>query len=359
MNLSLPPKTFSLSCSHTHTIPIRLSPFFCRIFLALAGFLSLVPSFARAEGNDSLALSPRAAAIAAELNEMSEPELVLLLDSLFDADVREPQLYVLIKTQIETVKAGFPKNNFGDGFAFYPGNRFYGVWDTQHLFPYSDSLYKCDTTTQIDLSAVVSGDFFFPFSGPITSTYGWRDSAFHRGIDIDLNRGDTVRSAFGGMVRFAGRSGGFGNVVIVRHYNGLETVYAHLWRIKVKAGDLVTTGQLLGLGGSTGHSTGTHLHFEIRFRGVAIDPAYFIDLKSRQLCSEKLTLVRTKQGYGVRPDGIEFHIVCRGDNLTKISQHYGITVKQLRAMNNWEGYVRLKAGQQVRVQPAETRTASF
>lgn len=303
-----------------------------------------------AEGEDSLALNPHAAALAASLDEMSEPELVLLLDSLIDANVRGPELYALIKEHIELVKASFPKNDFGDGFAFYPGHRFYGVWDTQHLFPYSDSLYKCDTLTRIDLSPASCGEFTFPFGGPITSTYGWRDSAFHRGIDVDLNRGDTVRCAFGGMVRFAGRSGGFGNVVIVRHYNGLETVYAHLWRIKVKPGDMIVSGQMLGLGGSTGHSTGTHLHFEIRFRGVAIDPAYFIDLKTRKLTIEKAGLVRTKQGYGIRPDGQEFHTVARGENLTKISQHYGMTVKELRSLNQWEGYVRLKAGQQVRVQ---------
>jgi murein DD-endopeptidase MepM/ murein hydrolase activator NlpD len=302
-----------------------------------------------AANGDTLGLSPRAASIVASIDEMSEPELVLLMDSLLDANVQEAPLFAVIKERISSINAAIPKNQFSEGFSFYPGNRFYGVWDTGHLFPYSDSLYKCDTLTPLDLSATVSGEFTFPFNGPITSTYGWRDSAFHRGIDVDLNRGDTVRSAFGGMVRFAGKSGGYGNVVIVRHYNGLETVYAHLWRIKVKPGDLVVSGQLLGLGGSTGHSTGTHLHFETRFRGVAIDPAYFIDLKTRQLLAEKLSLVRTKQGYGVRPAGQEYHTVARGDNLTKIAQHYGITVKQLRAWNGWEGYVRLKAGQEVRV----------
>lgn len=319
---------------------------------------ALLPGLSRAEG-DTLALSPRGSAIAASLEEMSEPELVLLMDSLIDANVQEPKLFAMIKSQIDAIEASLPKNQFSDGFTFYPGNRFYGVWDTQHLFPYSDSLYKCDTLTKLDLTPGVSGEFTFPFNGPITSTFGWRDTAYHRGVDIDLNRGDTVRCAFGGMVRFSGRYGGFGNVVIVRHYNGLETVYAHLWRLKVKPGDIVVSGQLLGLGGSTGHSTGTHLHFETRFRGVAIDPAFLIDLKTHQLIAGRLALVRTKQGYAVRPEGQEFHTVIRGDNLTKIAQHYGLTVKQLRALNGWEGTVRLKAGQQVRVQPAEITTASF
>lgn len=323
----------------------------------LAGFFAFFSTSLLAGGGDSL--SPESAAIATSLDLMSEPELVLLIDSLFDANTRDPELYALIKARIEELKTGAPKNQFDDGFAFYPGNRYYGLWDTKRIFPYSDSLYKCDTLTAIDLSPAACGEFTFPFNGTLTSPYGWRDSAFHRGIDIDLNRGDTVRSAFSGMVRFAGKHGGYGNVVIVRHYNGLETVYAHLWKIKVKPGDLVLSGQLLGLGGSTGHSTGTHLHFETRFRGVAIDPAYLVDLATRGLVAEKICLVRTKQGYGVRPAGLEFHTVVRGDNMTKIAQHYGITVKQLRSYNHWEGYVRLKAGMQIRVQPAEIGTAGF
>lgn len=309
-------------------------------------------------GGDTLALCPGSFAIAASIPEMSETELVLTIDSLFDADVHDAVLFSMIKTRIAELNAQQPKNQFG-GFAFYPGDRFYGSWDTKHVFPYRDSLYKCETLTNIDFSLATSGDFTFPIIGPITSQYGWRDSAFHRGVDIDLNRGDTVRCAFSGMVRFIGKEGGYGNVVIIRHYNGLETVYAHLWKIKVNPGDIVNSGQLLGLGGSTGHSTGTHLHFETRFRGIAIDPAYFINYATHTLVADRVCLVRTKQGYGVRPVGEEFHTVVRGDNYTKISQHYGITVKELKSYNGWEGYVRLRAGMKVRVQPAEITSASF
>ncbi|GAB4136483.1 MAG: peptidoglycan DD-metalloendopeptidase family protein [Bacteroidia bacterium] len=283
---------------------------------------------------------------------MSEPELVLLMDSLIDADIHDTAYFSVINRKIMAIRNSFPKNDFGDGFAFYPANRYYGVWDSKHVFPYSDSLYKADTLVPLDLSAVISGAFKFPFNGKITSYYGWRDSAFHRGIDVDLNRGDSVRSAFGGMVRFAARFGGFGNVVIVRHYNGLETVYAHLWKIKVKPGDIVSSGQLLGLGGSTGHSTGTHLHFEMRFRGVAIDPGYIINLDERTLHHDHIALIRTRQGYGVRLQGREFHTVKKGDTTYKIAQRYGITMKELKAWNGWDkNYVRLKAGQQVRIEP--------
>ncbi|CAN5149246.1 hypothetical protein BH09BAC5_BH09BAC5_10920 [soil metagenome] len=310
-------------------------------------------------GGDTLALCPGSVSIAASLPEMSEPELILTMDSLFDADVHDPVLFAMIKSRIEELKADQPKNLFEGGFAFYPASRFYGSWDTKHIFPYSDSLYKCETNTELDLSPATCGDFTFPIIGPITSPYGWRDTAFHRGVDIDLNRGDTVRCAFSGMVRFAGKNGGYGNMVIVRHYNGLETVYAHLWKIKVKPGDIVNSGQLLGLGGSTGHSTGTHLHFETRFRGIAIDPAYFVSYTSHTLVTEHVNLVRTKQGYAVRPVGEAFHVVVRGENYSKIAQHYGISITELKAYNGWDGYVRLKVGMKIRIQPAEVTTANF
>ncbi len=331
--------------------------FIRHIFCVSTLFLTLFSSSLFA-GGDTLALNPRSAAIAASIDEMSEPELVMLMDSLFDSDVHDQQLFAMIKTRIAVLKSEQPKNDFGS-FAFYPADRFYGVWDTKHIFPYGDSLYKCETQTALDFSPATSGDFTFPIIGPITSPYGWRDTAFHRGIDIDLNRGDTVRCAFMGMVRFAGKDGGYGNMVVVRHYNGLETVYAHLWKIKVKPGDIVNSGQLLGLGGSTGNSTGTHLHFETRFRGIAIDPAYFIDYQTHLLRADHVCLVRTKQGYAVRPAGTEFHIVVRGDNYVKIAQHYGISIAELKSYNGWDGYVRLRAGMKVRVQPAEVVTASY
>jgi murein DD-endopeptidase MepM/ murein hydrolase activator NlpD len=151
------------------------------------------------------------------------------------------------------------------------------------------------------------------------------------------------------MVRFAARQGGFGNVVIVRHWSGLETLYAHLSAIKVKPGDLVASGQLLGKGGATGHATGTHLHLEVRFRGVAIDPSWLIQHQSQQLMAEHVELVRTKYGYAVRPQGCKFHTVKRGDTITRIADRYGVTVQQLKTWNNWSGRIAIRAGQQVRI----------
>src|ERR1044072_1176786 len=161
-----------------------------------------------ASAGDSLVLSPAQQRIVASIDEMSEPELVLMLESLFDADVHDSVLFIVINERIDELRETLPKNQFENGFAFYPAQRFYGSWNTRLLFPYSDSLYKADTLVNLDLSPGISGNFFYPFNGKLASDYGWRDSVFHRGIDIDLNRGDTVRAAFTGMVRFAGKQGG-------------------------------------------------------------------------------------------------------------------------------------------------------
>lgn len=102
---------------------------------------------------------------------MSEPVLVLMLDSLFDADVHGSILFVVINKQINALRNSYPKNQFNEGFAFYPSHRFYGSWNTRMLFPYLDSLYKVDTLVGLDLSPGISGAFF-PFKGPITSGFG-------------------------------------------------------------------------------------------------------------------------------------------------------------------------------------------
>ncbi|TND09632.1 MAG: M24/M37 family peptidase [Bacteroidetes bacterium] len=337
-------------------LPARVLHAACIVFLFCFSFRTYA-------GGDSLALpgfdDKRIRAIEETISEMSEPELILLIDSLFNEENIPKPLIEKIQVQAEFIRSLQPKNKFDEGFSLYPANRFYGVWDTRHIFPYSDSLYKADTTVVLDLSEMVSGAFVFPFEGPVTSKFGWRDSAMHRGIDIDLARGDTVKSAFDGMVRFAGKQGGYGNVIIVRHYNGLETVYAHLWKIKVRPGDIVLGGQTLGLGGTTGHSTGTHLHFEMRFRGVAINPMYFIDAKTNRLLAGHFELKRTRNGYAAYPYEEEYYTVVKGDRIEEIARRYGITVRRLWALNEMQGRYRLKSGERLRVRELPAQVAKF
>lgn len=129
--------------------------------------------------------------------------------------------------------------------------------------------------------------FTLTWYGRLNSVFGYRWGKQHQGLDLSLNFGDSVVSAFDGVVRYAkANSGGYGNCIVVRHKNGLETLYGHLNNINVSENQYVKSGQFIGLGGSTGHSTGPHLHFETRYNGIPIDPQLLIDLTTQQLKSE-------------------------------------------------------------------------
>ena len=116
-------------------------------------------------------------------------------------------------------------------------------------------------------------NYSMPCDGYLTSHFGPRGNITHQGVDLTLKTGDAVRSVWDGVVRYARpNSGGYGNLIIIRHYNGLETYYAHVSRFKVKENDTIVSGELIGLGGSTGHSSGPHLHFEVRFYNSCFSP---------------------------------------------------------------------------------------
>ena len=126
----------------------------------------------------------------------------------------------------------------------------------------------------------------YPFPGTITSTFGHRENPFggenvetHKGLDIRGPVGSSVKSMAKGEVEFAGLRGGFGNCIMLKHGNGFETLYGHLSRILVRVGQKIDIGQQIGLIGSTGRSTGPHLHYEIHKNGEKIDPKNFLTLK--------------------------------------------------------------------------------
>ena len=143
-----------------------------------------------------------------------------------------------------------------------------------------------------------TSEFCFPVKDSKTSSYGWRWKRGHHGVDIRLRTGEPIHAAFGGTVRVAGRMGGYGNCVVVRHPNGLETLYGHLSKINVKHGQQVTAGEVIGLGGSTGNSTGPHLHFECRFLYQSFDPEWILDFNNYTLRTRRLHL--DKSYFGIR-----------------------------------------------------------
>ena len=158
--------------------------------------------------------------------------------------------------------------------------------------------YSSDTT--IDSITIYTENYHPPtLVGHNTSGYGPRWGRLHNGIDIAYNNGDTSYAVFDGVVRYVskGYSGGYGNLAILRHFNGLETYYAHHWSLLVEEGDTITSGTPLGIIGSTGRSGGPHLHFEARFLGLPMDPAVLVD--STQIPSE-LLLEREGRQYIVK-----------------------------------------------------------
>lgn len=251
----------------------------------------------------------------------------------------------------------------------FPSHDLYASWDTTAANPYKfNESFKSDSVTIQLLSE--SEQFVVPFKGPLTSLFGWRKYRPHYGTDINLETGDTIMAAFDGMVRLAKVYYGYGNCVIIRHKNGLETVYAHLSKIKVETGQQVTAGTVIGLGGNTGHSYGSHLHFEIRYLGQALDTQDFIDYEKGCLKTNCFTLrkcdVENKydlralhtrhrsdvgmakgKNYGGK-SGSKSYKVRKGDTLSAIAKRRGTTVKALCKKNGLKPTSKLRIGQVLR-----------
>ena len=164
-------------------------------------------------------------------------------------------------------------------------------WDTSVYNPYAE------TTVEFPLQLkFTDSTFSSPVSHKkvITSRYGWRRARPHQGIDIDLVTGDSVVSILDGIVRFAKYSNGHGKTVVVRHFNGLETTYAHLSHIAVKPNDTLFKGQYIGKGGNTGNSRGSHLHLVTSYKGEPINPEYLFDFSSKNIIRAKELWVTRK-----------------------------------------------------------------
>lgn len=164
----------------------------------------------------------------------------------------------------------------------------YAYWDTLNLNPYAIDFSNITGSIHLSLAPQDCG-FVLPVAGAISSPFGYRWGRPHEGVDLTIKMGDSVYCAFDGVVRMSRWYYGYGNCVVVRHHNGMETLYGHLSNRSVKPGQMINAGQLIGLGGSTGYSTGPHLHFETRFLGKPVDPQSIIDFKADSLKRDTLS----------------------------------------------------------------------
>lgn len=256
----------------------------------------------------------------------------------------------------------------------YPAIDLYGEdsWGS-YVNPFAGCTAKASIPESYDIDC--SG-FIMPLDGNIrvTSNYGYRRRyrRMHRGIDLNLNTGDTVRAAFDGKVRINDYEGrGYGHYVVIRHDNGLETVYAHLSRKLVSRGDIVKAGEPIGLGGSTGRSTGPHLHFETRFMGIDINPSHIFDFQERVPLRDIYTFHRngrsvksggaatsyasnkqskaTSSGNATGHKAPSTYRIKKGDTLSGIASRHGTTVRKLCQLNNMSSKAVLRVGKTLRV----------
>ena len=228
----------------------------------------------------------------------------------------------------------------------YPAREYYGDrWNTEHVRINSDP--KPSGSVTLKLASSGESGFVMPVCGNVLSEFGPRSGSMHAGIDIKVKKEEPIYCAFDGMVRMAKDYGSYGKVVVVRHDNGLETLYAHLNSIAVKVNQRVKAGARIGGGGKTGNAQGEHLHFEIRFKGEPFNPRLVVDFEKCRLQTETLALndnsyrqygknlqtmtpANTAQSASKKVE----HKVVKGDTLYNISRRYGTTVEMLRKLNN-------------------------
>lgn len=244
-------------------------------------------------------------------------------------------------------------------FNWMPGFNLYQNFDIVTIHYRHQGSAPRDT---IDLSG-----YHHPANYRITSNYGYRHKRMHRGVDLGYPEGTPVAAAWDGIVRISkgtANTGGYGNLVVIRHDNGLETYYAHLSRRLVNPGQMVKAGDIIGLGGNTGRSYGAHLHFEVRYLGNDMNPNRLIDFDNFKTKYDTLYI----SGYTVSTPNpsqttaqpqqpqqpkkpatsAQYYKVRKGDNLGKIAAKYHTTVSKIKKLNRLRSDF-IREGQRLRV----------
>jgi murein DD-endopeptidase MepM/ murein hydrolase activator NlpD len=235
----------------------------------------------------------------------------------------------------------------------FPADELYNSnWDTVHVNPFLNARIDFPDSYSINCAS-----FTMPIDNEtvkVNSKYGPRRRRMHRGIDLDLQVGDTVRAAFDGKVRIKSfERRGYGYYLVLRHPNGLETVYGHLSKFLARENQIVRAGEAIALGGSTGRSSGAHLHFETRFLGKDIDPAEIIDFENKTPYKDDYVFHNIKINgrksniYSTSADALAVHRVRQGETLSHIARRYGTSVAELCRLNGITQTSKLSIGQAI------------
>lgn len=235
----------------------------------------------------------------------------------------------------------------------FPADELYDShWANDWVDPFRGKNIEFPDSCAIDCST-----FVLPIDSMthVTSKFGPRRRRMHKGIDLKVQVGDTIRAAFDGKVRIRNfERRGYGNYLVIRHPNGLETIYGHLSKSLVDINQIVRAGEPIALGGNTGRSTGSHLHFETRFLGQALNPADIIDFDNSVPYQDTYVFYNVKVNgrksniYTSTNSQMVYHRVKSGDTLGKIAKMYGTTVNELCRLNGLKSTAMLRLGQSIR-----------
>lgn len=243
---------------------------------------------------------------------------------------------------------------------------YYAIWDTHNINPYRKDGRNIKDSLHVKLvDPAKDRHYKMPLEKtPVTSDFGFRGYRWHYGTDIDLNTGDTIYAAFDGVIRISKwDGGGYGNYIVVRHYNGLETLYGHMSRPLVTVGTFVKAGEAIGLGGSTGRSSGPHLHYEVRYEGNPIDPENIYNFPQYKLFKDDFVITSALFNYyntalkhkqsraksATTARRTTYHKVRSGDTISEIARKYGVSQSQIMKLNNITGRTTLKLGRSLRI----------
>lgn len=228
----------------------------------------------------------------------------------------------------------------------YPAQDLYPEWSNEYAHKYTNVVMP--DSLVIDLTG-----FCMPTENTkVNDIFGYRPRRrrMHYGLDVKVERGDTIRSAFDGKVRYISyQRRGYGHYVVIRHPNGLETLYAHLTKSLVAENEVVKAGDPIGLGGNTGRSTGTHLHFETRLLGKALNPALMFDFPNQDVTGDTYVYLKPKKKVYDPSDPDTYYKVRKGDSLGRIASRQGTTVKNLCKLNGITTKTVLRPGQILRL----------
>jgi murein DD-endopeptidase MepM/ murein hydrolase activator NlpD len=233
--------------------------------------------------------------------------------------------------------------------AAYPALNIYPEWNNRYVAVKGAFVPKSYTFDLRGFSMPVH-------STKITSEFGPRWRRMHKGLDIKCNTGDTIYAAFSGKVRIVNyEGGGYGKYVVIRHSNGLETVYGHLSKHLVREDQNVRSGEPIGLGGATGDATGSHLHFETRFLGIAINPALMFNFPMQDVVADTYTFHSSGPNKfegtdesKTESDVIRYIVVKRGETLARLARQYKISLDKLCELNRISKGTKLRPGQILR-----------